>query len=202
MKTFVILFASILLTACNAQEKNKNRNTTEKTREMTTEKFDIVSFNKHQVNGEYNFVLKDGSKVRQLSSDNYYEEIITLPKPSYFETYKKYYKTSELYLSITSFPNDFLVLKKEYDKTGKLIEEINFDLPYEFTFEQLLELMKKEKDTIDLFDKNTSIGRSSDTTGTFWYITYKKTPMRRERIKINGITGEILERSHYPHEDN
>ncbi len=202
MKLKALTIIIFVLFSCNAQDKKMQKQATQKNTKMIIDKFDIETFNKKKINDEYNFVLEDGSKVRQLGSDNYYEEIIRLPKPSFYEIYKKFYKNGDLYLFFISYPNDFLVSKKEYDQTGRLIKEINYDTPYKFTFKQLLELLKKEKDTIDVFDKNTKITRESIDTGTFWYITYKKDWGRREVIKVDGITGEILERSHYPHEDN
>jgi len=202
MKTTPIFIILIILFSCNAQEKKQLKKSTQKYTEMTTEKFDIEKFEKNKINNECNFILEDGTTVRQTGDENNYIEYIMPPKPNLIEIYRQFYKSGKLQRHILSFPNDFLILKKEYDENGNLTEEINYDTPYKFTFEQLLELIKKEKDTIDLYDKNTSIGRSTDTTGTFWYITYKKISMRRERIKIDGITGEILERSHYPHEDN
>lgn len=197
MKTIPIIIILVLF-SCNAQEKK----TTQKHTEMTTETFDIETFEKNKLNGEYNFVLEDGTKIRQTSSDNSYSEYITHPKPELFMTFKGYYKRGRLKRYVIRYPNNFQKIRKEYDKQGKLIEEIDYDKPFKFTFEQLLELIKKEKDTIDLYDKNTSIGRGSDEEGTVWFVTYKKNWGRREVIKIDGITGQILERSHYPHEDN
>ena len=89
---------------------------------------------------------------------------------------------------------------KKYRYTGyKSSQEIKYK---EYSYTQFFKLIEKEKDTINLYDKNTSIAKSNDSEGTFWFITYKKKFGRREVIKVNGITGELLERSHYPHEDN
>lgn len=201
MKTIPIITIVLILFSCNAQEKNK-KTTTQKQTEMTTEKFDIATFNKNQGNGKYNFILKDGTKIEQEIDKEFYNETIRPPLPILFISDKRYYKSGNLQSELIHFPNRFLKNLKKYDENGKLTEEIDYDKPFKFNFEQLLKLIKKEKDTINLFDKNTSIGRLSDTTGTFWYITYKKTSMRRERLKVDGITGEILERSHYLHKDN
>lgn len=204
---YILIIASLLFWSCNAQNKKekieKNKITTvNKHTEMTTEKFDIETFEKNKTGTEYNFTSESGETVRQIGKEDKYIEYIAPLPPGLFETYKQYYKSGELQRYIVSFPKDFLKLKKEYDKSGKLIEEIDYDPPYKFTFEQLLKLIEKEKDTIDLYNKNTTIGRSSDKAGTFWYITYKKVPMRREDITIDGVTGEILERGFHPHEDN
>ncbi|QXP54210.1 hypothetical protein H0I24_00265 [Cellulophaga sp. HaHa_2_1] len=171
---------------------------------MTTEKFDIATFEENKVDGEYNFIKKDGTKVRQTEGVNDYSVYEYPEPPSFFMKFKRFSKeTKILQQDVTRFPNRFLVLRLEYDNNGKLMEEQNYNIPYKFTFEQLLLLLKNEQDTIDIFDKkNTTIGRKSDESGTFWFITYYKVPMRREVIKVDGVTGEILERSFYPHEEN
>lgn len=207
MKIKLILVTIILvLFSCTAQEKSKMRKQdvlkNKKNTKMTTEIFDIVTFEKNKIDGEHNFTLADGTKVQQLSSDIDYGEIITPPKPNFFITSKQYYKTGILQSVIVSFPKSFLVLKRSYNNEGKLIDEINYDKPFKFTFEQLVELLKKEKDTINLYDINTTIGRGSDEKGTDWYVTYKRNWGRREVLKIDGITGQILERSFYSHLDN
>ena len=171
-------------------------------KKIITEKFDIKTFEKNKIDGEYNFVLDDGTKIRQSSTEIDYGEFVIPPPPQLFITSKQYFKTGELQALLILYPNDFIKLKKVYDKDGKLVEETNFDIPYKFSFEQLLELIKNEKDKIDLFDRNTSITRGVLDEGPIWEITYKKVFMRRELIKVNGITGEILERSHYSHLDN
>jgi len=208
MKIISIITIVLILFSCNAQEKNKQDITIQKLTEMTTETFDIVTFNNNKINNEYNYLLEDKTKIQQMQAgyeDNLvYVEYKMPPKPEYFYDYKEYHNNGILKIKGKRFKQGAFQqgVWKRYDEMGKLQEEIDYDKPFKFTFEELVKLIKKEKDTINLFDKNTSIGRSTDKTGTFWYITYKKTSMRRERIKVDGITGEIIERSHYSHEDN
>lgn len=202
MKTIPIITIILVLFSCNAQEKNKQKTKNQKEIEMTTEKFDIETFNKNQINGKYNFLLKDSTKIEQEIDKEFYNVTIRYPLPKMFITDKRYYKSGNLESELIHFPNRFLKSLKKYDKKGKLTEEIDYDKPFKFTFEQLIDLIKKEKDTINLFNTNTVITRGSDANGTDWFITYKKGFGRREVIKVDGITGEILERSHYLHEDN
>lgn len=205
MKKLTIIL-SFLLFACNAQTKKQtvsSNNTTNTKRQMTTDKFDIEIFDKHQTNGKYHFTLDDKTLIEQEIDNDFYNETINPPKTlSYFITQKRYFNSGQLESILIEYPNDFVISIKEYNLENDLINEINYDNPYKFTFENLLKLIKKEDNTIDLNNRNTKIGRSSDEKGTFWYITYKKVPMRREVLKVDGITGEILERSFYPHEDN
>ncbi|WP_282165449.1 hypothetical protein [Cellulophaga baltica] len=206
MKNWLFILLYCLLSSCVNKEKSKTIPTEniKQKKIMTTEKFDIATFEENKVDGEYNFIKKDGTKVRQTEGVNDYSVYEYPEPPSFFMKFKRFSKeTKILQQDVTRFPNRFLVLRLEYDNNGKLIEEQNYNIPYKFTFEQLLLLLKNEQDTIDIFDKkNTTIGRKSDESGTFWFITYYKVPMRREVIKVDGVTGEILERSFYPHEEN
>lgn len=196
--SFCLLFYSLCFTHCDTQKKDTIK---------ITEKFDIETFNKNKVNNEFNFVLDDGTKIRQYESGNSFTEIITPTKPELFQTQKEFYKNGKLHLKFISFERNFIKSKEEYNKVGKLIEEIDYDPPYQFTFEQLLELLKKQKDSIDIFDINTNIARGfngMDWHGKIdknytWYIKWKKTFGRRETLKVDGITGEVLERSFFPY---
>lgn len=205
---YILIITSLLFWSCNAQNKKekikKNKITTVNTHaEMTTENFDITLFKKNNINNTYSFKLNDGSLVTQESDEGYYYETITPVPPKLFIKEKRFYESGLLESILVKFPNNFLINLVEYNNEGKLINEMNYDIPFKFNFEKLLLLIKNEKDSIDISDRrNTTIGRSSDENGTFWYITYKKVPMRREVIKVDGITGEILERGFHPHEDN
>lgn len=206
MKECIIILISIVLTACNAQGKQKA--TKNNNNEMTSEKFDIKFFNEKKNNNEYSYFLDDSTKIQQMQAgkgeDLIYVQYIIPENPKYFYEYSEYYNNGMLKIKGKRFKRGAFKkgVWKSYDKQGRLIQNIDYDKPYKFTFEQLLDLIKKEIDTINLFDENTSIARGSDENGTDWVVTYKRDFGRREQIKINGITGEVIERSHYLHEDN
>ena len=132
-----------------------------------------------------------------------YVEYEIPPEPEYFLTYREYFYSGVLKTKGLKFKggNFQKGTWRKYNIEGELVEEINYDLPYKFTFEDLSKLIK-EKGTIDLYEKNTKISRGMLNGRLLWQIKYKKVPMRRETIQIDGITGEIVERSFYPHEDN
>jgi hypothetical protein len=207
----LIVTALFILLSCNAQEKKdstKKKVNTKKNTEMTTETFDIEKFNKNKINNEYNYLLEDKTKIQQMQAGHeeklVYVEYKIPPKPEYFYSYKEYHNNGILKIKGKRFKQGAFKqgVWKKYDKIGTLIEEIDYDKPFKFTFEQLVALLKKEKDTIDLYDKNTSIVRGVVEEGTFWEVEYKKDWGRRETMVIDGITGEILERSFHPHLDN
>ncbi len=201
-KKVVLILLLLVLLSCNVQNKNKQNHGAQKHTEIVIDTFDIETFNKNKVNDEYNFVLDNGTKFRQTSSESSYSEYITPPKPELFIEFRGYYKNGSLKRYSIRYPNNFQKIRKEYDETGKLIEAINYDIPFKFTFEQLLALLKKEKDAIDIFDTNTVITRGVIEEGTIWEVEWKKTFGRRETLKVDGITGEVLERSFYPMKDN
>lgn len=211
-----IFILCAILFSCNAQErkgeKNKNESViTNNTSKMATEKFDIEKFAKNKINGEYIFELEDGTEVRQFGGDNNYVEYKYPPAPNLIATYKEFYYPSGKLKTIKKiFPNNFIRLSMEYNEEGKLIKQTDYDEPFKFSFEELQGLLKKRKEQIDLLDQNTLIGRAIDGTdwkgktdkGPTWYISWKEIPMRRETLKINGITGELIEKGHYDHLDN
>lgn len=215
MKTISIIIVIFVLFSCNAQEKKQQKTTTQKHTEMTTEKFDILIFNKNQVNDTYNF-KRNGHKIEQIQTGEGQNLIYTeyeIPNaPELFYTYKEFYNNGILKEKGKRFKQGKFQkgIWKEYNKNGELIEEINYDNPYDFSFEKLVKLLNDKEFKIDLLDKNTSVGRGiggNDWKGKIdsnytWYISWKNKSMRRETLKVDGITGEILERSHYPHEDN
>jgi hypothetical protein len=208
MKKCFIIVLIFIFCSCKGQQKKEitsteSENQIKKQEEMTTEKFDIGTFEKNSIDNTCSFKLEDGSLVTlELDEDFYYKTLIPI-LPKLFTEEKRYYKSGLLESILVKFPNNFIISLVEYDKEGKLINKINYDSPFKFNFEQLIRLIENENDDIDIFDKkNTTIGRKSDESGTFWFITYYKVPMRREVIKVDGVTGEILERSFYPHEEN
>jgi hypothetical protein len=196
----------MILVSCQAQNTKQKSNHQKK--EMTTEKFDIKKFEKNQVNGNYSFVLENGYSVKQfysgLNSSKIYLEYYFTPEKKHFYLYKEFYfngilKTVGFRNKISSFQ---IGIWKTYNKKGELIEEINYDEPFDFSFEQVLELLKKEKDLIDPYNKNTNISRGIDGDKPIWEVSYRKEYGRRETIIIDGKTGEIIERDFYLHEDN
>ncbi|ADV50349.1 hypothetical protein Celal_3074 [Cellulophaga algicola DSM 14237] len=205
MKNWLFILLYCLLSSCVSKEKSKIiplKNIKQK-KIITTEKFDIGTFEKNSNDNIYSFKLDDGSLITlELDEDFYYKTVIPILPKLYTEE-KRYYKSGLLESILVKFPNNFIISLVEYDKEGKLINKINYDSPFNFNFEQLVKLIESENDDIDILDKkNTTIGRKSDESGTFWFITYYKVPMRREVIKVHGVTGEILERSFYPHSED
>ena len=183
LKQFILGFLIIILNTCSAQK------------ETTMKTFDIENFNKNKDHlNRYTFITEDSISVKQNRWQFGFEEIIT-KKGALISTYKKYYNSGKLKLKGDFFPNDFEKgTWKEYDEQGKLIKETNYDAPYKFTWEDILELLSKYK--INLSDPELEIGRGNSTKGTSWYIVWDKLDKSGLNVmNIDGVTGEITRKS-------
>lgn len=222
----ILICIAFILISCNGQEKRQDNDKIiqqNKNTEMTTETFDIKTFENNKIDGEYNFTLEDGTKVRQLGGKTDYSEYITPPKPKLFVLFKGYYKNGTLREYVTRYPKDFIKLIQKYDKEGALIESTNYDSLYKLTFDEVLIILEKEegKGVVDIFDRLTTISRSSDEKGKYWHIQYynrqKKGYDKRieefnpsinqaliiiEELTIDDVTSKIIKRGYYPHNNN
>ncbi|MCO7185771.1 hypothetical protein NH341_10055 [Tenacibaculum sp. XPcli2-G] len=150
-------------------------------------KFDIESFNKHKdsIRNEYNRILDDGTTIRQWESTNEYIEI-TKSKNSYFEESRSFYKNGNLKMYVERFPNQFLKYLIEYNENGKIIEETDYDKDFDYTWEDLLKLLKKRK--VDILGRYTTIRKEEGN----WRFSYVEGIYIYDVI-IDGKTGKILQ---------
>ncbi|WP_326984289.1 hypothetical protein VUJ46_07085 [Chryseobacterium sp. MYb264] len=138
-------------------------------KEMKT--FNIQNFEKNKgkqgyVN-EYHYTLIDESEVREYSttvspnnSELRYKREIT-KKHNPFKYSYTYYGNSYLYAEINEF-NNSLLLAKEYDKDGRLIKETDFDKNFKHIFEQIHDIVLKEK-KVDIYDTRQAVALRHDT---------------------------------------
>ena len=138
---------------------------------------------------------------------------------SYFSIYKIYdsrgYIKEKGLLIAKSMSTSKMGTWYYYDESGKLINEINYDKPYTFTFNDVLEFCKKEKIPVTkgidfpyktmLNDSNepykayyeTYIGRSDKGTEvkySWLIIYYNGIGTKRTDIMLDGKTGKVLSR--------
>lgn len=172
----IIILLVILGTNCKAQQIQKNT-------EMKT--FDIETFKKNKVNNEYTFVNEKDEKIRQIEWENQYEEIIK-PKNSYFEEYKSYFKNGNLKMVVERFPNKFLKSLKQYDKTGNIVEETNYDNGFDHTWADLLKYLEKRK--VDIKGRYTTINKENGN----WRFSYVEGIYIYDVI-VDGKTGKVLQ---------
>ena len=178
LNSWFVLFTIFTLISCKAQNNQTKKS-------MST--FDIVTFNKNKNNlNEYDFKLDNGVFVKQRKdSDEYYEVLET--KDSYLNTINTYYFNGKLKSTVKDFPSNFFHgIYKEYDEQGKLIKEIDYDKGFNYTWEDLLKLLKERE--IKIIDRNTTI-RKDEGRWHVWYVD----GLYVYNIFIDGKTGEILQ---------
>ncbi len=174
-KLFILYMGFIVVTACNAQKIT------------TMKKIDIEKFNKYKdtIRNEYYHVLGDGTIVEQMELKEVFAETIK-QKESFFEVKNQYYKNGNLKITGKYFNSSFQKgIWKEYDKKGNLIKETNYDKGYNYTWEDLLKLLKERE--VNLKDTNNTTIRKDDGE---WWIYYVK-GLYIYNIRINGKTGKI-----------
>jgi hypothetical protein len=185
MRYYLYILVILTITSCKSQTTNQIKKDTMKT-------FDIETFNKNKNRlNEYDFTLKNETKVSQwLGGAEEYIEIIK-PIDSYFNTFNRYYLNGKLKSTVQRFPNSFLAgTMKEYDQFGNLLNKTNYDKHFKFTWKDILKWMQENKITID--NDYLEIHRGSDSKGTSWAITWEKDDESGLKgVNIDGITGEV-----------
>ena len=175
MKNIAVIILVSLITSCNAQKK------------IIMKKFDIEKFNKNK-NYLNRFIdtLDNGTIIEQnIGGDGYYEVI--KKKKEYFEEYFEYFKSGKLKLGGEYFPNDFNKgVWKNYDEQGNLIKETNYDKGFDYTWEDLLKLLKKRK--VDILGRYTTIRKEEGD----WRFSYVEGIYIYDVI-VDGKTGKILQ---------
>ncbi|WP_159289301.1 hypothetical protein [Tenacibaculum maritimum] len=151
-------------------------------------KFDIIRYKqKKQRTPEYDgYYLKDSTYIRQFGNKNSgYTEYETPPPPAIFQIYREFHTNGNLKLEGETFPNDFNKgIWKEYDQDGKLIKETDYDKGFDYTWEDLLKLLKERE--VDIKHRYTTIRKDEGE----WWVYYVK-GIYIYNIRINGRTGKI-----------
>ncbi|CAM1348873.1 hypothetical protein [Tenacibaculum ascidiaceicola] len=175
MKQLLLITLTIVFTSCNAQKIT------------TMKKFDIEKFNKYKdtIRNEYYHVLGDGTIVEQMELKEVFAETIK-QKESFFEVKNQYYKNGNLKITGKYFNSSFQKgIWREYDEKGNLIKETNYDKGYNYTWEDLLKLLKERE--VNVRDTNNTTIRKDDGE---WWVYYVK-GLYIYNIRINGKTGKI-----------
>ncbi len=115
-------------------------------------------------------------------------------KKVYFEKNYNYFPNGELKQYGVIYPNFF---KKGiwywYDKEGSIEKYEDYDSPFEYSWENVLEFLKKQKiKKQDIYQ----IGRGIEKQQALWYISFKtKELYKTDKVKdytLDGKTGKIL----------
>jgi hypothetical protein len=167
-----------------------------KTKQTTMEQFDIQKFEQYKINNSATYNLEDGSIVQLTDlGESYREERKILNSP--FSTGFIFYKNATLTLKGggTFFYNNPTGIFNEYDESGNLVNQINYDGLYNFTIQNLIDLLN-DNYQIDLTVpvKNLIVKRyiESNTNTPEYHIMYPIDDQSFRNLKINGNTGEII----------
>ncbi|UHO37582.1 hypothetical protein H5J24_18160 [Chryseobacterium capnotolerans] len=203
------LFLLILLAniSCNAQKKPVMIPEVDN----NFEKFDSIKFNSS---------IKESSDILRefLSNGNYIEMTVSNSGKYYLETFKdSYYMISKSFYSNGNIKRKGIgfngdAFKKgiwyEFDEKGNLIKETDYDIPFKFTFEDILNFCKNKGIKIDKGPILQSTGwhnkifRDLENGDPVWEIEHLKKSDLVEIIKLDGITGKIIGTSTYKYINN
>ena len=176
LKIAILLILSVI--NCKAQGFTKKE-------PMDT--FDIEKFDKNKNHRkEYADTLYNGTIIKQRERKREYIETIKY-KDKHIEDFNSYHKNGKLKIQGYFLENDFYKgIWKEYDEQGNLIKETDYDKGFDYTWEDLLKLLKKRE--VDIKDTgNTTIRKDEGE----WWVYYVE-GLYIYNIRIDGKTGKIL----------
>ncbi|MET4140961.1 hypothetical protein [Pedobacter sp. UYP1] len=154
---------------------------------------------------DYQKENENGDHIR-ISGDNYgdfrSEQRI---KNAYFNQIKTYYQNGNIKSKGLEFNVFYGSFKKGiwygFSPEGKLTSNIDYDIPFKFTFEQLVEFLKKENIPLKKgpIAQNpgylTSVKRNAENgKEPFWQVSWLKASDKIEDIAINGLNGKVISR--------
>ncbi|HEX8577215.1 MAG TPA: hypothetical protein VF677_13050 [Flavobacterium sp.] len=126
----------------------------------------------------------------------YTEEIQNTTTP--YTTYKYFHKNGILKTSVIRFYGFPTGISKEYDQSGKVIKQTDWDKDYKFSIEDLVKKMKEEYD-VDIMNVSriSRVHRFVEKKELKipLYEIWSREEINRIRLKcylINGNTGEVL----------
>lgn len=195
-KNLILIFISFSFFACSSGKHSENNSGTNIIKQkMTHKKFDIEAFDKNKnESGHWYFTDEQGYDIHQYSVTDGFVEYRKKSK-DLFEEYYAFYSNGNLKEKKNVFINSGFNkgVGYFYDEQGNLTEEINYDIPYKYTWEQVYDFAVKHD--IDLYDFHTLIQRYQDKERDYcWFITWR-VPFAPEitTIILSGENGNILE---------
>ena len=227
MKIYTVIFFILFIVACSDNSKNNkistlvlsiNNNdesiliTTDTIKQEVNSNFEHLDIEWLEKNGEknsfgkgkfsYRYEYKTDSSYIQINGDNVngYSSNEYL-QGKYFYTFKNYYKNGNikekgLCFHLGSFKKGVWY---EFNISGKLVETVDYDQFYKFTFEDILRLCEKRnlfiEEVISSSDSDipTTISRYYHTElKHIWVINWLKTSTIMQTLTIDGNTGKVI----------
>lgn len=193
MKYTFILFSLVLIIGCRSTKTGYHINTLEESQSSDT--FDIEKFKKRTNNFQYSDyldTLSDDTIIRRMFfiSDKTFIEREKPPLPNLFIIFRSFYPNGQLESKGLQFPDGFSKgIWYEYDEEGNLIEAKNHDEGYDFSFEKVLQFIKRKN--LNIRHSHSHIGRGNG----IWYIVSiddREYPYTMRSIQLDGKTGKKL----------
>lgn len=122
-----------------------------------------------------------------------------LPKNSYLQLVKAYYLNGDIESKGYMVNNGDARIGTwyEYDKNGKLVKEVNYDTPYTYTIENIIQFCSQNNIPLQkgYVRKSFTTNIYKGNTGAcyWWEIEYLKEPDLIEIIRLSGENGKIMQ---------
>jgi len=152
---------------------------------------------------DYQFQADNGDIIR-FSGDNYGDyRLEQRIKDAYFNLVKIYDQSGNIKTKGLEFNVFYGTFKKgtwySFNPDGKLASSIDYDTPFKFSFEQLVQLLGQQHIPLKKgpVAQNpgflTSIKRAAEANQTpVWQVSWLKAPDKIEDIVISGVTGKVV----------
>jgi hypothetical protein len=201
MKKISLLFITLMISACNSQNKKKdNLNNPIKSKIM--EKFDINKYKDWEIDTTYvkteydNFFRKDNLRVRiTVDSENIQVEEADIYTP--YKLTKVFSTESNILKSkLKEFYSVTYDKYQIYKQNGELEEEVDEDKPYKLSIEDIIQLMRKKYniDLMDVSDRKSVDREPGDISNPpIYFISIPVKDSRSNRqITVNANDGSLI----------
>jgi hypothetical protein len=193
MKSLFALLMILSITICKAQNPVNQLNSNKKIKKMNSS--DLDKLLKSDIPG---YILIDhGSAGTSEITDggDAYQEIIRMVNSPY-ATSDTYFKTSlNLKSKVQTFYDNPIGTYKEYDDQGNIIDQINCESSYPFSFDNLIQKLTNEYN-INLLTpiSGESVTRDIDDSDNVakYFITYPTVGNSYRLLIIDGTTGALI----------
>lgn len=197
---FILALIALFATSCSGRtEKKQTISEGSTTLEevpviIVMEKFDIQKFNANQTEGEWEYTDENGYERSQIASADGYIERRKKPG-DLFEEYRSFDIDGDLRAQGLTMINGGFVKGTMYkfDKSGKIVEQKNFDKPFLFDWERVYQFTQER--SIDLYHNHTRIRRDwKNPQNPTWKIVWEHDELPGCNVVIlSGLDGRIIE---------
>ncbi|REC46838.1 toxin-antitoxin system YwqK family antitoxin [Chryseobacterium pennipullorum] len=197
MKKILFFLSLMIVVSC------KSQNITLPVFDDKLERFDTIQYsNLYHKNPNYPSEILDNGSYVEMNEANYGKSYSLTMRNSYYTLTKVYFPNGNVKSKGLSNNTESLQIGTwyEFDENGNLIKEVDYDKPYKFTFEDILEFCEKEGIPLTkgpVFQStgfHTTITRRIEKEKPVWAIEWRKKSNVLETITLDGTTGKVVSR--------